>query len=507
MPESDSPREPGFLEARGVSKHFGGTKALTDATVAVRSGSVHALVGENGAGKSTLGKIFAGVLAPDGGEVFVRGERVSLRSPREALDHGIAAIGQEPSVVPQLSVAENVFLGSEPTTAGIVQRRALRKRYEALVRSTGFDLRGDRPARSLRVAEQQEVEILRALSRAAEVVIMDEPTAALSGTETARLHDIVRSLAAQGKTILLISHFLREVLELADTVTVLRDGRVIRTAPTAAETEASLVEAMLGRPLEATFPPKRLPQSDTPVVLAITGLQAPGVAGVDLTIRAGEIVGLAGLVGAGRSEVAQAVFGVAATHGGAVELNASALTGGPRKRLRAGVALIPESRKDEGLILDRPVFENTSLASLGRLSRLGFVSRRRERGVTEEILTRCDVRARSNSQPVRELSGGNQQKVLLARTLLCRPALVIADEPTRGVDVGAKLAIYELLAGLAEEGFGVLLISSELEEIIGLAHRVAVMRAGRIVAEFGADALDETAILAAAFGNQPGQAA
>ena len=201
------------------------------------------------------------------------------------------------------------------------------------------------------------------------------------------------------------------------------------------------------------------------------------------------------------------MFGVAATHGGAVELNASALAGGPRRRLRAGVALIPESRKDEGLILDRPVFENTSLASLGRFSRLGFVSRRRERGVTEEILRRCDVRARSNSQPVRELSGGNQQKVLLARTLLCRPALVIADEPTRGVDVGAKLAIYELLAGLAEEGFGVLLISSELEEIIGLAHRVAVMRAGRIVAEFGADALDETAILAAAFGNQPGQAA
>ena len=336
---------------------------------------------------------------------------------------------------------------------------------------------------------------------------MDEPTAALSGAETARLHDIVKSLAAQGKTILLISHFLREVLELADTVTVLRDGRVIRTAPTAAETEASLVEAMLGRPLEASFPPKRLPQSDTPVVLAITGLRAPGVAGVDLTIRAGEIVGLAGLVGAGRSEVAHAVFGVAATHGGAVELNASALAGGPRRRLRAGVALIPESRKDEGLILDRPVFENTSLASLGRFSRLGFVSRRRERGVTEEILRRCDVRARSNSQPVRELSGGNQQKVLLARTLLCRPALVIADEPTRGVDVGAKLAIYELLAGLAEEGFGVLLISSELEEIIGLAHRVAVMRAGRIVAEFGADALDETAILAAAFGNQPGQAA
>jgi rhamnose transport system ATP-binding protein len=507
MSAPDSPRTPSLIEARGISKHFGATQALIEASVAVRSGSVHALVGENGAGKSTLGKIVAGVLAPDGGELFVRGERVSLRSPREALEHGIAAIGQEPSVVPQLSVAENVFLGAEPRTLGVVGRRALRARYDELVRSTGFDLRGDLPARSLRVAKQQEVEILRALSRSAEVVIMDEPTAALSGSETERLHEIVRSLAAQGKTILLISHFLREVLELADTVTILRDGRVIRTAPTAAESEDSLVEAMLGRPLASTFPPKRPPQPDAPVVLALRGLHAPGVAGVDLTVRAGEIVGLAGLVGAGRSELANAVFGVTASAAGEVELSSSPLAGGPRRRLRAGVALIPESRKDQGLILDRPVFENASLASLGRLSRMGFVARRRERGITDEILARCDVRARSNSLPIRELSGGNQQKVLLARTLLCGPALVIADEPTRGVDVGAKLAIYELLAGLADDGLGVLLISSELEEIMGLAHRVAVMRAGRIVAEFASDALDETAILAAAFGSQPGQAA
>ena len=365
MSASDSPRERTVIEARGISKHFGATKALTEATVAVRSGSVHALVGENGAGKSTLGKILAGVLAPDGGELFVHGERVSLRSPREALEHGIAAIGQEPSVVPQLSVAENVFLGAEPRTLGIVRRRALQKRYELALRSTGFDLRGDVPAGSLRIAGQQEVEILRALSRAAEVVIMDEPTAALSGAETERLHEVVRALAAQGKTILLISHFLREVLELADTVTVLRDGRVIRTAATVEETEDSLVEAMLGRPLASTFPAKRLPETDAPVVLAVKGLQAPGIAGVDLAIRAGEIVGLAGLVGAGRSELAHAVFGATATQAGAVELNGSPLAGRPRQRLRAGVCLIPESRKDEGLLLDRPVFENTSLASLG----------------------------------------------------------------------------------------------------------------------------------------------
>ena len=309
------------IEARGISKHFGGTQALSNVTVSVRVGSVHALVGENGAGKSTLGKIIAGVLAPDEGQLLVRGGPVSLRSPREALEHGIATIGQEPSVVPHLSVAENVFLGAEPRSFGTVRRRALRKRYELLVGSAGFDLRGDVPAGALPIAGQQEVEILRALSRAAEVVIMDEPTAALSAQETTRLHEIVKSLAAQGKTILLISHFLREVLELADTVTVLRDGRVVCTTPAADQTEASLVEAMLGQPLALTFPPKRVPHTDAPVVLSAKGVQAPGVAGVDLMVRAGEIVGLAGLVGAGRSELGQAIFGASPMHGGEVELN------------------------------------------------------------------------------------------------------------------------------------------------------------------------------------------
>ena len=495
------------VELRGVSKRFAGTAALEDVTVAIRPGSVHALVGENGAGKSTLGKILAGVLAPDEGQLFVRGEAVSLHSPREALEHGIAAIGQEPSVVPQLSVAENVFLGAEPRALGTVRRRALRKRYEVLVSSAGFNLRGDVAAASLRVAEQQEVEILRALSRSAEVVVMDEPTAALSGPETGRLHEIVRSLAAQGRTVLLISHFLGEVLELADTVTVLRDGKLVRTAPTAAETEASLVEAMLGRSLASTFPAKRQPPPDAPVVLAARGVRAHGVAGVDLVVRAGEIVGLAGLVGAGRSELGLALFGANPIEAGEVELNGSRLTGGPRRRLRAGMALIPESRNDQGLVLDRPVIENASLARLGELSRMGVVSRGREHGVTKAVLERCDVRSKSFRLPVRSLSGGNQQKVLFARMLLCRPALVIADEPTRGVDIGAKRAIYEFLVDLAEDGLGVLLISSELDELIGLAHRVLVMRGGGIVAEFAGESLDESAILGAAFGNQRGEAA
>jgi ribose transport system ATP-binding protein len=491
-----------YVEARGISKQFGGTKALEAATVAVRAGSIHALVGENGAGKSTLGKILAGVLAPDRGQLLVRGEPVSLRTPREALEHGIAAIGQEPSVVPKLTVAENVFLGAEPRAVGMVSRRALGKKYELLVSAAGFDLEGDRAAGALRVGEQQQVEILRALARSAELVIMDEPTAALSGPETARLHEIVRSLAARGKAVLLISHFLREVLELADTVTVLRDGKVVRTGPTSAESEDSLIEGMLGRTLASTFPPKAAPAEDAPVVLRAAGLRAPGVSGVDLVVRAGEIVGLAGLVGAGRSELALALFGAARLDAGTVEVNSTRLTGGPRQRLRAGVALIPESRKDQGLVPGRTVLENASLARLWDLSRLGIVSRRRERARSRKMLDRCDVRAASYALPVRALSGGNQQKVLLARMLLCQPAVVIADEPTRGVDVGAKRSIYEFLVELAAEGLGVLLISSELEELIGLAHRIAVMRHGRIVAEFAGDELAESEILAAAFGNE-----
>ncbi|HVW18474.1 MAG TPA: sugar ABC transporter ATP-binding protein [Solirubrobacteraceae bacterium] len=495
------------VELRGITKRFAGTTALDDVTVAIRAGSVHALVGENGAGKSTLGKILAGVHSPDEGQLLIRGEPVSLHSPREALDHGIATIGQEPSVVPYLTVAENVFLGAEPRRLGTVRRRALHRRYDALLGSSGFTLRGDRLAGSLRISEQQEVEILRALSRSAEVVIMDEPTAALSGPDTARLHEIVRSLAAQGKTVLLISHFLREVLDLADTVTILRDGRFVRTASTDSETEDSLIEGMLGRPLASTFPPKRPPAADAPVVLRASGVRAPGVAGVDLVVRAGEIVGLAGLVGAGRSELGLALFGANPVHDGEITLNDAPLRGGPRRRLQAGLALIPESRKDQGLVLDRPVFENASLPRLRSLSRAGVVTRRHEQSETHAVLERCDVRARSFRAPVRALSGGNQQKVLFARVFLCQPSLVIADEPTRGVDVGAKRAIYDFLAELAEQGLGVLLISSELEELIGLAHRVVVMRAGQVAAELDGDAIDESAILAAAFGNRPREAA
>jgi len=489
------------IELRGVSKHFGGVRALDDVSLAIATGAIHALVGENGAGKSTLGRIVAGALAPDSGELLLRGEPVAFRSPREALESGIAMIAQEMSVVPQLSAAENVFLAVEPRRGGWVQRRALRRRYEQLAADAGFALPPDRPAGRMRPAEQQQVEILRALSRDAELIVMDEPSGALGGPDIERLHEIIRSLAASGKTILLVSHFLREVLALADTVTILRDGRLVRTSPAAAESEESLIQGMLGRPLGAAFPDKpKAPDRAAPVALSVRGLSAPGVVDVSLEVRAGEIVGVAGLMGAGRSELARAIFGVDRRTAGSVEIAGTGRqAGGPSGSLRRGLAMIPESRKDQGLLFGRSVVENVSLSSLGAYSRGGVVQRRAERGACRRILDSWALKTESYDAPVSSLSGGNQQKVLFARMLMCSPRMLIADEPTRGVDVGAKRAIYDLLVSLAANGLGVLLISSEVEEILGLSHRVLVMRRGRLVRELGGEEMTESEVLAAAF--------
>jgi simple sugar transport system ATP-binding protein/ribose transport system ATP-binding protein len=485
------------LECRGITKTFGSTVALDGVSLAVRAGSVHALVGENGAGKSTLGRVLAGIVAPDGGELSLRGAPVAFGSPRQALDHGIAMVAQELALVPRLTVAENVFLGAEPRRLGFIDRGELGRRYATLAGATGFDLPADSMVGRLPLAAQQQVEILRALARDAELIVLDEPTAALSGPDTARLHDVIRSLAAAGRTVVLVSHLLGEVLGLADTITILRDGRVIRTGPTAGETEASVVTAMLGRPLGQTYPAKRMPAPDAPAVLTVRDLAGPGIAGVSFELRAGEILGLAGLVGAGRSEIARAVFGAGPTTAGTVAAN-GATWDRPAGALRNGVVLIPESRATEGLMLGRPVRENVSLASITRLSRRGFVRRPVERTEVAGALERSEV-AGGVERRAGTLSGGNQQKVLFARALMCRPRVLIADEPTRGVDIGSKHSIYELIAALAANGTGVILISSEIEEILGLAHRVLVIRRGRIAAELDGERTTEEAILQASF--------
>lgn len=494
------------VELLDITKRFGGVLALDCVTLKVSAGSVHALVGENGAGKSTLGRICGGLLAPDSGAVIVDGAPVHFRSPRDALGHGIATIAQELALVPGLTVEQNVFLGTEPRSSWFLRPRALRQRFTDLARQVGFDLPPTAVTSQLRTADQQKVEIMRALSRGASVIIMDEPTAALPKADTERLYEVIRSLARSGRAVVLVSHFLSEVLSLSDTVTILRDGRHIRTGPSATETESTLIEAMLGHSLGSVFPGKPSPPpAEAPLALSVSGLRAPGVAGIDLRVRAGEIVGLAGLVGAGRTELARAVAGASVLTAGKVHVDGLPRRfRSPTQGLRGGVVMIPESRKEQGLVMQRSVLENLGLATVHRYSHAGLVARRRERAAVLDVLEKVQVRVPALSAPIAALSGGNQQKALFGRALLCAPRVLIADEPTRGVDVGSRRAIYELIGQQARQGVGVLVISSDVEEVLGLSHRVLVMRGGRIVAELEGDQMTEEKVLTAAF-SEPSQ--
>jgi len=486
------------VEIVAVSKNFGGAQALSDVDLTITQGTVHALVGENGAGKSTLGKIIAGIIPPDHGEVLLDGEPVSFRNPREALAMGIASITQEGALVPGLTVEQNVFLGGEPSSVGFIQRRGLRKRFVELSREVEFDLRPDAVVGTLRKADQQKVEILRAIASNASFIVLDEPSATLAAEDIHLLHRTIRSLARNGRTILLISHFLAEVLQLSDSVTVLRDGRLIRTSAAADETESSLIQAMLGRSMESIFPDKVISDGGS-TVLELEHFSAPGVKDVSLSVRAGEILGIAGLVGAGRTELVTAIYGGTRSRG-TLRLHGDALSlRSPATARRHGLFMIPESRKESGLIPKRSVIENTTVSSLKELSTWGFIRPVRERRTARNGLKQSGVVARPDDMSVHQLSGGNQQKVLFARALLCAPSLLIADEPTRGVDVGSRRAIYEIIRERALAGLAVIVISSDVEEIIGLAHRVVVMAAGRIVRELDGPEITEANILDAAF--------
>jgi simple sugar transport system ATP-binding protein/ribose transport system ATP-binding protein len=496
------------VELQHVSKHFGGVQALTDIDLRIARGSIHSLVGENGAGKSTLGKIIAGVHRQDSGELIVDGGRTAYRSPRDAIADGITIITQEPTLVPHRSVLENVFLGAESQRAGVIEGRKMLRRYRALVDRSGIELPPRALARSLSVADQQKVEILRAIARNTRLIMMDEPTSALTRDEAEKLFALVRGLRDRGTTIVYVSHFLDEVLALADTVTVLRDGRLVRTAPAGSETPDRLVSAMLGRRLDLTFPDKEAPPPDAPVVLSVRGLSRPPlVRDVSLEIRAGEIVGLAGLIGSGRSEVARAIFGADRAVGEVKVEGKSVRLRSPRQAIEHGVVMLPEDRKSQGLLMLRSIVDNITLPHLGDVSRTGIVSLRQERRRAREATARVDVRAKSTNAAVSTLSGGNQQKVLFAKWLFRPPRVFIADEPTRGIDVGAKMAIYELIRALAKQGIGILLISSEHEEVLGLAHRVLVMRNGAVVAELDQETMNEDALLHAAFATAAGKVA
>jgi rhamnose transport system ATP-binding protein len=492
-----------LLELRGISKNFGGVHAVVDASLSIAPAAVHGLVGENGAGKSTLGKIVAGALAPDAGEIVLDGEPARFHNPREALAAGIALIAQEIALVPKATVEENVLLGIEPQSGGLLHPREHRRRFNELNSRTGFGLNPTVRVETLRVAEQQKVEILRAIAREARLIVMDEPTASLTRDESERLVAVVRRLAASGTAVLFVSHYLDEVLSVCDTVTVMRNGRVVRTAPASHETQQSLVQAMVGRAVTLEYPEKTTP-TESPPVLEVENLSREGVLEeVSLSLRAGEIVGIAGLVGSGRTEFVRALIGVDRADGGEIRLDGKPVRlRGARQAERHGVVMLPEDRKRQGLVMSRPVRENLTLSSLGDVSRSGFVSRRREAARTGELAGEFDIRARSLDAPVATLSGGNQQKALFAKWLARTPRVLLADEPTRGVDVGAKRQIHELIARLAREGMAVLLISSELEEVLGLAHRVVVMRRGRIVAEYPSEEATMDRVLAAAFATE-----
>jgi simple sugar transport system ATP-binding protein/ribose transport system ATP-binding protein len=493
-----------LVELRGVSKRFGGVQALEAVDLAIERDSIHALVGENGAGKSTLGKILAGVHRPDDGELVIDGARADYRSPRDALAAGITIIAQEPTLVPHRSVVENVYLGIERGVVGVIDDRGMLRRFESLVADSGIELPPRRLARQLRVADQQKVEILRAIARGARLIVMDEPTSALTTDEAERLFELVRHLRGRGTTVVYISHFLAEVLALADTVTVLRDGRHVRTAAAATETPERLVTAMLGRSLDLAFPERIDPPDDAPVVLSVEGLsRPPAVQDVSFQIRAGEIVGLAGLIGSGRSEVARAIFGADRAEAGAIELDGKRLRlRSPRAAISRGIVMLPEDRKGQGLVMLRSVADNITLPFLGDIAHAGVLRPVAERRRATELVRRFDVRTRSLQSRVEALSGGNQQKVLFAKWLFRPPRVFIADEPTRGIDVGAKRAIYDLIHSLAAGGMAVLLISSEHEEVLGLAHRVLVMRAGRIVGEFDGRTATADDVLHAAFATE-----
>ncbi|NEE03354.1 sugar ABC transporter ATP-binding protein [Phytoactinopolyspora halotolerans] len=470
-----------LVEVRGVSKRFGGTQALDDVSVSLAPGEVHAFVGENGAGKSTLGKVVAGLYSADSGRLLVGGREVQRWDPLRAQQAGVAMIAQELSLVPELTVAENVFLGVEEHRLGIL-RGTLAARFARLEDEVGFGLPPRARVRELRLADQQKVEIMRSLARDARVIVMDEPTSSLTTHETQRLHRLIQHLKAQDRTIVYVSHFLDAVFEVSDTISIMRDGRLVRSAPAMQETKRSVVEGMLGRRLDATFPPRPATVSaEVAPILQVSDLASErGARGASLAVRPGEIVGLLGLVGSGRTEIARAIFGADRVTGGDVCFDGERITGKrPRDAISRGMVFVPEDRHHQGLVLDRSVKENVSLAFLDRFSRHGIIATRDERHAVTDMVQSLQMRPPAIDLPVAGFSGGNQQKALLSKWLIGQPRLVILDEPTRGVDIGAKFTIYEAITALARRGVAVLLISSEHEEVLNLSHRAYLVIDGR----------------------------
>ncbi|MFZ0088903.1 MAG: sugar ABC transporter ATP-binding protein [Solirubrobacteraceae bacterium] len=496
----DTPTAAPVLSLSHASKAFAGVHALEDVSVDLYAGEAHALVGENGAGKSTLVKILGGVHQPDSGRLTIDEDDVLLHGPADAADRGVAVIYQEPTLFPDLSVAENVFIGRQPLRAGRrIDSRAMEREVEQVFKRLGVGIDPERIARGLSIAEQQLVEIAKALTRQARVLIMDEPTAALSPVEAKRLFGVVETLRAEGAAVVFISHRLEEVFAICQRVTVLRDGRLIVSRPLSGLTPDDLVRAMVGRDIVYTEHEVHHPKE---TVLKVERLTREGVfIDISFEVRAGEVVALAGLVGAGRSEVARAIFGIDRYDAGSVQISDKRLgKGSPVDAMRSGIGFVPEDRRQQGLVMEESISRNVALASLGRLQRGGLIFARAERSFGAEWAARLQVKYGRITNPVSSLSGGNQQKVVLAKWLARKPAVLIVDEPTRGIDVGTKAEVHRLISSLASEGVAVLVISSELPEVLILADRVLVMREGRLTASLSRTDASEEKIVAAATG-------
>ncbi len=474
-----------ILEMRNISKAFAGVQALKDVSIQCRPGQVYGLVGENGAGKSTLMKILAGAYKADAGDIIYKGQRRDQASTGEIIDSGISIIYQELALVPQMSVAENIFLGREPRhRLGLLRLKELHERAAALLGQLGIMLDTSLPVNALTIAQQQLVEIAKALSQNADLIVMDEPSAILAGSELDQLFRIIESLVEQGVTIVYISHRLEEVFRIADEVTVLKDGELVATRSIEGLDRSTLVELMVGRPLDEIFPRSEHSRGD--LVLVAQNIATDTIlAGVSLELYAGEILGIAGMVGSGRTELARALFGADPLTSGEITLvgKTGASWSSPAQAIQAGLALVPEDRKTHGLFTALSVRINVTLPILSRVSRLGILQRPAENKVLQAAQERLSIVMASADQETQYLSGGNQQKVVLAKWLETNPTIVILDEPTRGVDVGAKFEIYKLMRQLNDRGIAIIMISSELPEILGMSDRILVMNAGKIVGE------------------------
>jgi ABC-type sugar transport system ATPase subunit len=483
-----------------VSKSYGAAQALDGVDLAVRAGEIHALIGENGAGKSTLMRILAGAIAGDHGSMAIDGLPYRPRSPHDAHEQGIRAVYQEFSLVPQMSVAENLLLGELPTTAGVIHWPNARQEARRTLAELGFeDIAIEQRVDRLGVSQRQMVEIAKALHGSPRVVILDEPSAVLSNKELARLFVVLQGFRERGGTVIYVSHRLDEVLQISDRITVLKDGQLVGTVVSAEVDQPELIRMMVGRPLSEIYPPRGRPTGEP--LLELHGLSGPGFEEVDLIVRRGEIVGLFGLVGAGRTELARAIFGAARVSRGSMEVaGATYRPRSPGQALAAGVAMLGEDRARDGLVLPADMLDNLTLASLSVLSRFGVLAKRRRQEAATAQVRELDIRPADTSRTVRMLSGGNQQKVVFGKWLIHGAAVQILDEPTRGVDVATKVQIYRIIASLAEQGSAVLLISSDLPEIIGMSDRIAVMRQGRVAGEVDSSEASEERLLSIASG-------